>query len=97
MPLIADEKTLQVFERWTLHHDYSYGNGLRATLDVPFLTLDAINTFIGRFLACGQAYRSPVPHSYAHADIAYWGLESNAVIDPWEWTAAESQGAQGQE
>ena len=90
LPAIADEETVQVFEHWTLHHDYSYGIGLHATLDVPFLTISAINTFVERFLASESAYRSSLPHIYAHADIEDWGLESNALVEPWEWAAAEA-------
>ncbi len=85
LPVIADERAIQVFEEWSLHYDYEYGIGLHATLDVPFLTIDAISHFIERFLASESAYRAPQPCGYSHADITCWGLESNAIIDPWEW------------
>lgn len=85
LPAIADEGTIQVFEEWTLHRDYSYGIGLHVTLDVPFLTIAAINGFIERFLARESGYRAPQACNYTHADIEHWGLESNALIEPWEW------------
>lgn len=85
LPAIANEGTIQVFEEWMLHRDYSYGIGLHATLDVPFLTIDAINHFIECFLACKSAYRAPQPCNYTYADIEHWGLESNALDEPWEW------------
>ena len=94
LPLIADEGTVQVFEHWTLHHDYSYGIGLHATLDVPFLTIGAINAFVERFLSSESAHHSPLPYSYAYADIEHWGLESNALVEPWEWTAAKAEVAE---
>jgi len=89
LPAIADEQAIQVFEEWSLHRDYEYGIGLHATLDVPFITISAINTFIERFLASESACRASLPLSYRHADITHWGLESNALIDPWEWAEAE--------
>lgn len=89
LPVIADEGTIQVFEEWTLHRDYSYGIGLHVTLDVPVLTIAAINSFIERFLVRESGYRAPLPCNYTHADIEHWGLESNALIEPWEWPVGE--------
>lgn len=90
LPLIADEGTIQVYEEWTLHRDYSYGIGLHATLDVPYLTIAAINSFIERFLADESGHRATHPCKYTHVDIEHWGLESNALIEPWEWGGIES-------
>ena len=88
---IADARTIQVFEAWSLHRDYAYGIGLHATIDVPFLTIDAVNVFIDCFMKLVADFRDPVPRSYGHEEIAHWGLESNALIDPREWAAATKQ------
>ena len=86
--VIADSGEIQVFEEWTLHRDYAYGIGLHATIDVPFLTIEAINGFIDRFLAQESNYRNPAPRTYGHEHITHWGLESNALVEPWNWPAA---------
>lgn len=85
LPTIADAKTIQVFEEWSLQHDYAYGIGLHATIDAPFLTIDTVNAFIDRFMRIEADCHDPMPRSYRHDDISYWGLESNALIDPWKW------------
>jgi hypothetical protein len=89
--IVANSGVVQVFEGWTLHADYAYGIGLHATIDVPFLTIEAVNQFVDRFLARPQEHRDPAPRSYLYAEIQDWGLESNAVIDPWDWAAAMAQ------
>lgn len=89
--VIADSGEIQVFEEWTLHPDYACGIGLHATIDVSFLTIEAVNGFVDRFLTLESDYRDPVPRSYRHDEIAHWGLESNALIEPWDWAAAEEQ------
>lgn len=55
--VIADIGGIQVFEEWSIHRDYAYGIGLHATIDVPFLTTEAINGFVDRFLAQEPAHR----------------------------------------
>jgi hypothetical protein len=47
---IAKAGELRVYEKWTLHHDYSTGIGLHAVVHEPFLTIDAVNRFVKRFL-----------------------------------------------
>ena len=84
---VADRGSIQVFEKWTLHHDYHRGVGLHATIDVPFLTIEAINAFIDRFLMTEANYFDPTPHTYRNKQVSHWGLESNALIEPWEWDA----------
>jgi len=93
--VIADSGEIQVFEGWTLHRDYAYGIGLHATIDVPCLTIETVNEFVDRFLALESDYRDPVPRSYRHDEIAHWGLESNALVEPWDWAAAEDQARLG--
>ncbi|MBA3056692.1 MAG: hypothetical protein KJ614_17910 [Gammaproteobacteria bacterium] len=85
---IADSGDIEVFESWTLHHGYHRGIGLHATLDVPFLTIEAINAFIDRFLMTEANFFDPTPHTYRYEQVSHWGLESNAVIEPWEWDGA---------
>ena len=84
---LADARTIEVFEAWSLHRDYAHGVGLHATIDIPFLTIDAVNAFIDRFMKLEADFRDPTPRSYRHDEIAHWGLESNALIDPWDWPA----------
>lgn len=91
---IADAGTVKVFEHWTLHRDYAFGVGLHATIDVPFLTVDAVNDFIRRFIEDGEkAYQSSEAKSYTHDEIAHWGLESNAIVEPWEYSQSGDQSA----
>jgi hypothetical protein len=71
-----------------LHHDYHNGIGLHATLDVPVLTIEAVNAFIDRFLMTEANFLDPTPHTYHYEQISYWGLDSNALIEPWEWEAS---------
>lgn len=85
---VADSGEIQVFERCTLHHDYHSCIGLRATIDVPFLTIDVVNDFIDRFLLTESAFTDPLPHTYRHDQIAHWGMDSNAVVEPWDWPTA---------
>ncbi len=84
---IADTGEIQVFEKWTLHHDYHRSVGLHATIDVPFLSIDAVSAFIDRFLVTEANFSDPNPHTYGYDQVSYWGLESNALIEPWEWDA----------
>ncbi len=84
--VIADTRTVQVFEEVTLHYDYRFGIGLHATLNVPSLTVDVINDFIRRFLANGEKpYRIDTPISYS-ADELEWGYDESvaALVDPLE-------------
>jgi hypothetical protein len=95
---IAEARTVKVHARVELDRDYAHGIGLHATVDVPFLTVDAINAFIGDFLANGEkAWRDDKALSFSHEEVGYWGLESNAIVEPWEVAdalakAAESDG-----
>lgn len=63
---IADSGDVQVFEKWTLHHDYHCGIGLHATLDVPVLTIEAVNAFVDRFLMTEANFLDPTPHTYCY-------------------------------
>jgi hypothetical protein len=85
LPKIANSHEVQVFEHWTLHHDYHSGIGLHATIDVPYLTIDAVNVFIDRFLQSESAMVGTVALSYRHDQIGHWGIEPNSIADPWEW------------
>lgn len=89
---IADAGCIQVFEEVTLHRDYACGIGLHATLNVEYLTADTINAFIRAFLAAGEKpYRNAAPLTFKHAEIAHWGLESNAIVEPWEYPKADGE------
>lgn len=90
---IADSGEIQVLEKWTLHPDYHSSVGLHATIDVPFLTVDAVNAFIERFLKTEANFLDPTPHTYRYEQVSYWGLDSNALAEPWEWDAAVNRQA----
>jgi hypothetical protein len=90
LPRFADARTVHVFESWTLHRDYEFGLGLEAVIDVPFLTIEALHGFIDRFLAAETDFRSDTPLSYGYEEAGPWGLESNALIDPWDWPRVKS-------
>lgn len=81
LPALADRGDICVAECWSLHRGYHRGIGLHATLDVPSLTIDTVNTFIDRFLASPTAKWVGTTHSFRYEQIANWGLESNAVLD----------------
>lgn len=85
---IADSGEIAVFEQWTLHHDYHHSVGLHATLNAPVLTVDAVKVFIERFLLTEANFLDPTPHSYHFDEVAHWGLDANALAEPWEWAAA---------
>jgi len=84
--IIADEGTVQVFEEVTLHCDYRYGIGLHATIDVPYLTIDTINTFIRNFLAtCEKPYRKEAPITYRADELDWQHNDTIAtIVDPLE-------------
>jgi hypothetical protein len=88
---IADSGDIHVFEQWTLHHEYHDGIGLHATINVPVLTIEAVNAFIDRFLTTEANFLDPIPHSYRYEQVSYWGLDANALIEPWEWEAARKR------
>ena len=89
---IADSGDVQVFEKWTLQHNYHDGIGLHATIDVSVLTIEAVNAFVDRFLITEANFRDPTPHSYRYEQVSHWGLDANALMEPWKWEAArESQ------
>lgn len=83
---IADSLEIKVFEHWTLHHDYHSGIGLHATVDVPFLTIEAVNEFIDRFLQSEAEFTSQEPRSFYFGEIAHWGLEANLVLPNFDKT-----------
>ena len=92
---IADSGDIQVFEKWTLQHNYHHGIGLHATIDVPVLTIEAVNAFIDRFLVTEANFLDPTPHSYRNEQVSHWGLGANALMEPWGWEAArEPQAAE---
>jgi hypothetical protein len=81
---LADARSIQVFERLSLHNDYCFGIGLHATIDVPYLTVDTVNNFISQFLEDEKPYCRNDALTYSYDDIEYWGLESNAIVEPLE-------------
>jgi len=85
IPRIANEGAIEVHEGWTLHHDYRFGIGLHVTLDVPYLTIEAVNAFIQRFLTTEAAYANPNPVSYRYDEMENWYIESNAMVEPGLW------------
>lgn len=89
-PLIADSLEIRVSEHWTVHHDYHSGIGLHATIDVPYLTIDAVNAFIERFLQSEANFTGQTPRSFRFDQIAHWGMEANSVCHPWEWDTTDS-------
>ncbi|NTX28490.1 hypothetical protein HT746_15350 [Burkholderia pyrrocinia] len=88
---VADSGDIEVFEAWELHRDYSVGIGLHATIDVPYITVDAVNGFIDRFRVTEANHRDPVPRAWRYEQLPHWGLEANAVLEPWEWADAEAK------
>lgn len=79
--IIANKKIIQVNETVSLHHDYKFGIGLHATLDVPYLTIETVSTFIERFLLTETEYRISKPIIYCYDEIENWHIESNLIAD----------------
>jgi hypothetical protein len=89
---LADSGQIQVFEKWTLHRDYSCGIGLHATIHEPYLTIDAINRFIKRFLENEAEYKGEQSFQFSFEQCRAAersGQDSNAIVDPLEWNIAE--------
>ena len=92
---IADSGDVHVFEKWTLQHNYHDGIGLHATLAVPVLTIEAVYSFIYRFLTTEANFLDSTPHTFRFGQVLHLGLDANGLIEPWEWDAAlEPQAAE---
>lgn len=94
---LADLRETTVREEVTLHRDYAYGIGLHATIDVPALTVETVNAFIRRFLEQEAEWKGE-PLSFTWDEAGYWGLQSNAIVEPWEHppvAAADGAAADG--
>ncbi len=92
---IADSGEIQVHEGWTLHRDYALGIGVHATIDVPVLTIEAVNAFIDRFLANPVDFRASTSRSFRYEQIEHWGPDANLVIEPWDWPVADAGSSSG--
>jgi hypothetical protein len=55
------------------------------------LTIETANGFVDRFLALESYYRDLGPRSYRHDEIPRWSLETNALVEPWDWAVAEAE------
>lgn len=85
---IANSGSIVVHEQISLRYDFACGIGLDATINVPYLTVETINTFIAQFLSQSigsheKSNSSSAPLSFAHNQIERWGIESNAIVEPW--------------
>lgn len=85
---IANSGSIVVHEQISLRCDFACGIGLDAIINVPYLTVETINTFIAQFLSqsVGSHKKSnsrSEPLSFAHNQIERWGIESNAIVEPW--------------
>jgi hypothetical protein len=85
---IANAGSIVVHEQINLRYDFACGIGLDATINVPYLTVETINTFIAQFLSQSVGSHekhcsSSEPLSFAHNQIERWGIESNAIVEPW--------------
>ncbi len=85
-PELANSGKFSIKEELTLHYDHHHGIGLLVTLDYEYLTVEAICDFVQKFWKNGEMpFEYPNPLTYRHDEIEYWGLDSNAVLEPWEW------------
>jgi hypothetical protein len=88
---LADSGQIQVYEKWTLHRDYSCGIGLHATIHEPCLTIDVINQFIKIFLENETEYRGEQSFQFSYEqckEAEKSGQDSNVIVDPLEWQIA---------
>jgi hypothetical protein len=90
--VIANTGSIHVLEHWSVHRDYAHGVGVHATIDVPWLSVDTVNAFIDRFMADESDYWDVRPLSYRYDEVAHWGNQANAVIDPSQWPVAVRRG-----
>jgi hypothetical protein len=85
VPGMANNQEAQVFEHWTLHHDYRSGVGLHGTIDVPYWSIQAVNVFIDRFLQSESAMMGTALRSCLYDQIEHWGIELISTAHPWGW------------
>ncbi|MBF0261217.1 MAG: hypothetical protein HQL97_05160 [Magnetococcales bacterium] len=70
-PGLANSGDYHVVENWSVQRDYPFGIGLIASIDVPFLTIEAVIDFIQRFLDGGELdFTSDNNLYYTYAEIA---------------------------
>jgi hypothetical protein len=73
---------------WARDVKYRYGIGLHVLLDVPSITIDALNTFITQFRSMGENdWQSSVIRTFSAADMPKDRVQSNLLLDPDEWPA----------
>jgi hypothetical protein len=71
---------------WSRDVEYRYGIGLHVLLDVPAITISALNTFITKFRSMGESdWQSSDTRTFGVADMPLDLVQSNLLLDPDEW------------
>lgn len=77
---------------WSRDTQYRYGIGLHVVLDVPSVTIDALNTFILEFRAMGEAdWCSSEYRVFGVAELPRCRVQSNLLLDPDDWPAYQAR------
>ena len=85
--ILADAGIVFVQEEWALRPYYEWGTGLGATLNVPALTVEHINSFIDRFFACGCTnFQSEANISLKFEELS-WHFNDGPWMTAKDWVA----------
>ncbi len=88
--ILADAGVVFVREEWQLRHDYEWGTGLGATINVPALTVEHINAFIDRFFVCGCTdFLSEMTISHKFEELS-WHLNDGPMMTVNHWLALKA-------
>jgi hypothetical protein len=87
---IADSGKISVREYVNIKRDSRWGISVDAVIDVPVLTIEVVNDFIRRFLETEAPSRGAKDLTFTYDQAAGGSLlESNAIIEPWDWHEVE--------
>lgn len=88
--ILADAGVVFVREEWELRHNYEWGTGLGATINVPALTITTINAFIDRFFACGcKDFLSEMNITHKFDELS-WHLNDGPMMAANDWLALKA-------
>ena len=76
--------TAPVFEEFRIEPGFEYGIGLYATIDVPTITVDALESMIAKFRAMGEKpwkSETPVPHDRLPRDTFLNLIKAQKLVD----------------
>ncbi len=88
--VLADAGIVFVREGWELRHNYKWGTGLGATINVPALTITTINAYIDRFFACGcKDFLSEMNITHKFKELS-WRFNEGPMMTANDWLALKA-------